>query len=78
MDDDDFDGQIECYSSDLVEGHGVYRAPYEGKLVLTAHSTVQQVDPDKLVRELEQWMRDNRLSRVHAYWNAIPPEGNDE
>jgi hypothetical protein len=73
-----FGGQTECYSSDPVEGHGVYRAPYEGKLVLTVHSTVEQEDPDQLARELEQWMRDNHLSRVNAFWNAVPPEGDDE
>lgn len=75
---DDFDGQTELFITDPDEGGAVIRQPYEGKLVLTAHSTSMQFDPEKLTRQLDRWMRDNHLSRVEAYWNAVPPEDTDE
>lgn len=74
----DFDGQTTVYTTDPEEGDSVIREPYSGKLVLTAHSTREQRDPDELTRQLDAWMRANHLSRVEAYWNAIPQDGGDD
>lgn len=73
----DFDGQTVIYTTDPKEGDSVIREPYAGKLVLTAHSTRVHEDPDELTRQLDRWMRDNHLSRVEAYWNAVPAEGDE-
>jgi len=73
----DFKGQIEVRYQD-AENAGVEMSSYDGKLVLTAHSTVVQPDPEGLIRQLDRWMRDNNLSRVEAYWNAVPPEDENE
>lgn len=69
----DFAGQTEIFVSEDGE-HTVVCEPYEGKLVLTAHSTTEQLDPHEITRQLDRWMRDNNLSRVEAYWNSIPGE----
>jgi hypothetical protein len=72
------DGQTEVKAVDTTTGeHLVLRAPYDGKLVVTAHATRIEPDPnwpDDMTRELERFMRDHNLSRLEAYWNAVPPE----
>jgi len=78
----DFDGQITLYISD-ERGHVVKQERYDGKLVVTAHATLLDPDPDwpdNVARELDMFMRYHNLSRLEAYWNAVPPfpEGCDD
>lgn len=70
-------GQTELYVSDETEGKRVICEPYEGKLVVTAHAAKLNDDPewpDKIAYALDRFMRENHLSRIEAYWNAVPPE----
>lgn len=77
-----FDGQSTLCVTDK-DGHQVIREPYDGKLVVTAHAVEMNDDPgwpDEICRQLERFMREHKLSRLEAYWNAVPPldEGRKE
>jgi len=74
----ELNGHIEMYASDETTGKHVVREPYDGKLVVTAHATRMSDDPgwpDEIARALDRFMREHKLSRLEAYWNAVPPEG---
>jgi|GEM_PF-7134579 len=77
----DFDGQTTLYVSDEDAGKMVREEPYNGKLVVTMHAVKLNQDPswqDWIARELDRFMREHHLSRLEAYWNAVPPlEGRD-
>lgn len=75
----ELNGHTEVFVSDEAQGKHVIRELYDGKLVVTAHCTRFVDDPnwaDDLTRKLDRFMRDNHLSRLEAYWNAVPPEDN--
>jgi hypothetical protein len=79
-------GQVEAYVSDPQQGKHVLRQPYDGKLVATLHTTLLVEGgeeewaewADELTRKLDRFMRDNNLSRLECYWNAVPPEDDHE
>jgi hypothetical protein len=68
-------GQTVLYLTNS-QGHSILQQPYSGRLVVTAHATHEDADPywaDDITRRLESFMREHGLSRIEAYWNAVPP-----
>lgn len=73
----ELNGHTEVFVSDETNGKQVIRELYDGKLVVTAHATRLSDDPnwaDDLTRSLDQFMREHHLSRLEAYWNAVPED----
>ena len=80
----DLNGQVELHAEQR-DGKLSLQQPYDGKLVATFHATQVDDDPeaaavwaDDVAHKLDRFMRDHNLSRLEAYWNAVPPEDDDE
>jgi hypothetical protein len=70
-------GHTEMFFTTQDGDHLTMQTRYSGKLVVTAHAVGGDVDPgfaDNIAFKLDRFMRDHRLSRLEAYWNAVPPE----
>ena len=74
-------GQVELY---VAKTKQAIQQPYDGKLVATFHATEIDDDPeaaaawaDDVAYKLDCFMREHNLSRLEAYWNAVPPKDND-
>lgn len=75
----DVKGQFTFKVTNQNGEHDMVCEPYSGLLVVEAHA-VREHDPtdpwwaDNITRALDDFMRKNGLSRLEAYWNAVPPE----